>query len=151
MVSFLVAPCQIPCLLPRTSLWPTMAGPRSMGNSRSPPWSAAPRQTGGQGLDGGRPRFLGRSVGGVNTSGWSFGMGGARFLNRHVGRTTWTRGWNRDGQGEDNIVVWSQNQQMAGPAGNTRVRARWAGGRGQVGHEEKGRSPRMVGPRCTAG
>lgn len=75
LVSSLVAPGQIPCLLPRTSLWPTMAGPRSMGNSRSPLWSAAPRQTGGRGLGGGGPRFLGRSVGGVNTSRWSFGMG----------------------------------------------------------------------------
>lgn len=75
----------------------------------------------------------------------------SQVLNRRVGKTTWTRGWNLDGQGEDSIVVWSQDQQMAGPAGNTWVRARWAGGRGQVGHEEKGRSPGMVGLRGTTG
>lgn len=43
-----VAPYQTPCLLCRTSLWPTMADPRSMASSRSLLWSGAPRWTGGR-------------------------------------------------------------------------------------------------------
>lgn len=65
LVFSLVAPCQPRCLLPRTSLWLTTAAPRSMGSSRSPPWSGAPRWTGGWGLGGGRPRFLDKQVGGA--------------------------------------------------------------------------------------